>query len=187
MRLSNDSLRYGAIAMLFHWVIVALIIVQFLLANKEHGMPLGPAKIAVLAQHKSIGITILLLAILRLIWRFFGAVPADPPRAPRWQIFLAHGTHYLLYALLFIIPLVGWLMSSARSFSVSWFGLVTLPDLIGPNRSAYSFLHETHEFLANVLLYVAVIHALAALKHHFIDRDNVLRRMLPLKLRDETK
>jgi cytochrome b561 len=78
-------------------------------------------------------------------------------------------------------------MSSARSFSVSWFGLVTLPDLIGPNRSAYSLLHETHEFLANVLFYVAIIHALAALKHHFIDKDNVLRRMLPVKLRDETK
>ncbi|HEU4600939.1 MAG TPA: cytochrome b [Steroidobacteraceae bacterium] len=187
MRLSNDSLRYGAISMLFHWIIVVLVIVQFLLANKEHHMPLGPAKIAVLAQHKSIGITILLLALLRLVWRFFGAVPADPPRAPRWQSLLAHGTHYLFYALLFAIPLSGWLMSSARSFSVSWFGLITLPDLIGPNKGAYSFLHEAHEFLGNVLLYVAILHALAALKHHFIDRDNVLRRMLPIKLRDETK
>ncbi|HEU4654167.1 MAG TPA: cytochrome b [Steroidobacteraceae bacterium] len=187
MRLSNDSLRYGAISMLFHWIIVVLIIVQFLLANKEHHLPLGPAKIAVLAQHKSIGITILLLALLRLVWRFFGAVPADPPRAPRWQALLAHGTHYLLYVLLFAIPLTGWLMSSARSFSVSWFGLITLPDLIGPNKGTYSFLHETHEFLGNVLLYVAILHALAALKHHFIDRDNVLRRMLPIKLRDETE
>jgi cytochrome b561 len=187
MRLSNDSLRYGVISMLFHWVVVALIITQFLLANKEHDMPLGPAKIAVLAQHKSIGITILLLAILRLVWRFFGAVPADPPRAPRWQTRLAHGTHYLLYALLFAIPVTGWLMSSARNFSVSWFGLLTLPDLIGPSKGAYSFLHETHEFLGNTLFYVAILHALAALKHHLIDRDNVLRRMLPIKLLDETK
>jgi len=173
--------------MLFHWVIVILIITQFVLANQEHHLKLGPAKIAILAQHKSVGITILLLAILRLVWRFFGAVPADPPRAPRWQALLAHSTHYLLYALLFAIPIAGWLMSSARNFSVSWFGFVTLPDLIAPNKAAYSFLHETHEFLANALMYVAILHAVAALKHHFIDRDNVLRRMLPIKLLDETK
>jgi cytochrome b561 len=187
MRWSNDSLRYGAISMLFHWVIVILIIMQFVLANQEHHLKLGPAKIAILAQHKSIGITILLLATLRLVWRFFGAVPADPPRAPRWQALLAHSTHYLLYALLFAIPIAGWLMSSARNFSVSWFGFVTLPDLIGPNKEAYSFLHETHEFLANALMYVAILHAIAALKHHFLDRDNVLRRMLTIKLLDETK
>ena len=187
MRWSNDSVRYGAISMLFHWAIVVLIIVQFVLANQEHDLPLGPVKIAILARHKSIGITILLLAISRLIWRSSGAVPADPPRAPRWQMLLAHGTHYLLYILLFAIPLAGWLMSSARNFSVSWFGLVTLPDLIAPNKSAYSFFHETHEFLANALMYVAILHGIAALKHHFIDRDNVLRRMLPIKLRDETR
>jgi cytochrome b561 len=140
-----------------------------------------------LARHKSIGITILILALLRLVWRFFGAVPADPPRAPRWQTLLAHGTHYLLYVLLFAIPFSGWLMSSARNFSVSWFGLVTLPDLIAPNKAAYSFLHEAHEFMGDVLMYVAILHAVAALKHHFIDRDNVLRRMLPIKLLDETK
>ena len=95
---------------------------------------------------------------------------------PLWGFFV-----FLLYALLFVIPLLGWLMSSARNFPVSWFGLITLPDFIEPNRPAYEFLHDAHEFCAKLLAAVASIHIAAALKHHFINRDDVLKRMLPLK------
>ena len=163
----NDESRYGAVAQVFHWAIVGLIIAQVTLARQASHLPLGAAKLATLAQHKSVGITILALAVLRLTWRAFNPVPAPPPNTP--------------------IPLLGWSMSSARNFPVSWFGLVTLPDFVAPNRAAYEFLHDAHETLAKVLIVVALLHAAAALKHHFIDRDNVLRRMLPLQLKRQLR
>jgi cytochrome b561 len=182
MQLTNSPTRYGAVAQLFHWAIVALVITQFVLAQRAEG--LSPvAKIGVLATHKSVGITILGLALLRLIWRLFNPVPPLPSDAPRWQERAAHVSHFLLYALLFITPVLGWLMSSARAFSVSWFGLVTLPDFIEPNRAAFERLHAAHEAMAKTLAVLALVHVAAALKHHFIDRDDVLRRMLPLPAR----
>lgn len=183
MRLKNDEMRYGAVAQLLHWAIVALVVTQFVLANKAHHLPLGSAKLATLAQHKSVGITILGLAILRMIWRWFNPVPGVPAGTPTWQRLAARGSHFLLYALLLVIPVLGWLMSSARNFPVSWWGLVTLPDFIEPNKQAYEFFHEAHELAAKLLFVVALIHAAAALKHHFLDRDNVLRRMLPIRLK----
>jgi cytochrome b561 len=182
MQLKNDESRYGAVAQFFHWTIVILIIVQFVLANQAHDLPLGAAKIAVLARHKSVGITILALVLLRLIWRLIGDQPVNPPGMARWQRIAAHISHGALYALLIVTPLLGWLMSSARNFPVSWFGLVTLPDLIAPNRPAYEFLHDAHELMAGTMFWLALLHVAAALKHHFIDRDNVLRRMLPVRL-----
>jgi cytochrome b561 len=183
MHLKNTLTRYGAVAQLFHWAIVALVITQFVLANRAEG--LSPvAKIGVLATHKSVGITILGLALLRLTWRLFNPVPPLPAGAPRWQDRAAHVSHFLLYALLFITPVLGWLMSSARNFSVSWFGLVTLPDFIPPSKAAYQTLHAAHEFLAKSLAVIAVVHAAAALKHHFFDRNDVLRRMLPVAERN---
>ena len=179
MHLKNTLNRYGAVAQLFHWAIVALIITQFVLALRAKGLS-AVAKIGILATHKSIGITILGLALLRLAWRCFNPVPPLPPGAPRWQDRAAHASHFVLYALLFITPLLGWLMSSARAFSVSWFGLVTLPDFIKPNKAAFESLHEAHEFMAYSLAAIAIVHAAAALKHHFLDRNDVLRRMLPV-------
>jgi cytochrome b561 len=180
MHLRNTLTRYGAVAQLFHWAIVALVITQFVLAERAEG--LSPvAKIGILATHKSVGITILGLALLRLTWRLFYPVPPAPTSTPRWQQRAARVSHFLLYALLFITPVLGWLMSSARAFSVSWFGLVTLPDFIEPNKAAYETLHDAHEFMAKSLAVIAIVHAAAALKHHFFDRDNVLRRMLPVR------
>lgn len=180
--MKNDRSRYGAVAQAFHWIIVALVIIQFVLAIQAHDLPQGVAKLVVLARHKSVGITILALAVLRLLWRLFNPVPPYPATMPRWQQLAARTSHFLLYALLLVIPVLGWLMSSARNFPVSWFGIVTLPDLIRPSEKAFHFLHEAHEALAKTLFVLALIHAAAALKHHFIDKDDVLRRMLPVKL-----
>lgn len=183
MHLKNTLTRYGAVAQLFHWAIVALVITQFVLAKRAEG--LSPvAKIGVLATHKSIGITILGLALLRLAWRLLNPVPALPAGTPRWQDRAARVSHFLLYALLFITPVLGWLMSSARAYSVSWFGLVTLPDFIEPDRATFEILRDAHEFMATSLGVIAIVHAAAALKHHFLDRDDVLRRMLPVQQRN---
>jgi cytochrome b561 len=179
MQLKNTATRYGSVAQLFHWVIVVLIVTQFVLARRAEG--LSPvAKIGVLATHKSVGITILALAVLRLTWRLFNPVPPLPAGTPRWQERAAHVSHFLLYALLFVQPVLGWLMSSARAFSVSWFGLVQLPDFIEPNKAAFERLRDWHEVMAWSLATIAVIHLAAALKHHFFDHDDVLRRMLPI-------
>lgn len=179
MQLKNSTTKYGWLAQLFHWTIVALIVTQFVLALRADDLPRGPALIATLGLHKSVGITIFALAIARLIWRWLNPVPPMPSNVPRWQQLAARASHFGLYALILIMPLFGWMMSSARNFPVSWFGAFTLPDLIEPNEQAYHFFHEGHEILARVLLFLALLHIAAALKHHFIDRDEVLTRMLP--------
>ncbi|MET0166454.1 MAG: cytochrome b [Vicinamibacterales bacterium] len=178
----NTAERFGGIAQLFHWAIVALIITQFVLASFMDDLPLKQ-KIATINWHKWLGMTVLMLAVLRVLWRLTSTVPPLPSITPAWQRLAAHGSHTLLYALIFLQPLSGWLMSSARNFPVSWFGLFTFPDLISPDRKLYERLHDIHEMSATALLIVAVVHALAALKHHFYDRDNVLRRMLPVRLK----
>ena len=186
MQANNSREQYGAIAQLFHWIIVGLIVTQFILANKAEDLK-GLAKLPVLAMHKSVGMTVFGLAILRLLWRWMNPVPPMPANTPGWQRIGAHVSHWALYGLLFIIPLFGWLMSSARNFPVSYFGLFTFPDLIAPDRPRYEFFHEAHEIMATVLFYLALLHIAAALKHHFIDRDNVLRRMLPVQLKPEDR
>jgi cytochrome b561 len=179
MPIRNTTARWGAIAQTFHWVIVALIITQFVLINIEGNLPLGLHKLIWLARHKSVGITILGLAILRLAWRWMNPTPELPNTLKPYERVLAKVTHVGLYVLLFIMPLTGWTMSSARNFPVSWFNLVQLPDLVGPNRALYDTLHTTHAVLAWLLVGVATLHVLAALKHHFVLKDDTLRRMLP--------
>jgi cytochrome b561 len=179
MPIRNTTARWGALAQLFHWTIVALILVQLVLANQYNHLPLGMAKLGVIARHKSVGITIFLLAVLRLAWRLMNPVPPLPDTLKPYERVLAHITHFALYAIILVMPITGWIMSSARNFPVSWFGLVQLPDLVGQNKALYEAMHETHDILAGTLIAVAVLHVLAALKHHFILKDDTLRRMLP--------
>jgi cytochrome b561 len=181
--LRNSEQKYGAIAQLFHWVIVGLIVTQFVLAFRADSLPRGMKLITTLALHKSIGMTVLVLAIARLIWRWLNPVPVEPLNTPRWQHAAAKFSHAALYVLIFTLPLVGWIASSARNFSVSWFGLFTWPNLVEPSEAAFKFFQSTHALLAWTLFALVLLHVAAALKHHFIDKDNVLRRMLPLKLK----
>jgi cytochrome b561 len=171
--------RYGAVAQAFHWVIVALIVTQFVLANLAEDLPVGARKLELLTRHKSFGMTVLMLGVLRLLWRLKNPPPPFPSSmTPRARL-VALGTHLSFYVLLFAMPLTGWMMSSAKNYSVSWFGLFTWPNLIGKSQSAFKLLQTTHHALSNVLFAIAVLHILAALKHHFWDKDDVLLRMLP--------
>jgi len=179
MAIRNTTQRWGVLAQLLHWLIVLFIIAQFTLATLFDDLPAGPRKLTLLARHKSIGITILMLAAVRLAWRWTNPTPPLPDTLKPYERGLARITHALLYVLLFAVPLAGWTMSSARGFPVSWFGLFTLPDLVPKNKALYEMLVTTHGVLAWTLGAVASVHLLAALKHHFVLKDDVLRRMLP--------
>ena len=178
MQVRNTTARWGSVAQFLHWLIVALIITQVILAlsaEQLHGM----AKLAMLARHKSVGITILMLALVRLAWRLINPTPPLPLTLKPYERLLANFTHAALYVLIFALPITGWIMSSARGFPVSWFSLFQLPDLVTKNRPLYEAMQETHEALAWTLGAVALLHLLGALKHHFVLKDTVLRRMLP--------
>jgi len=178
MQLRNSTVRWGSVAQFLHWLIVVLIVIQVALAltaEQLHGM----AKLATLARHKSVGITILMLAVVRLLWRLGNTTPTLPLDLQPYERVLAHFTHIALYVLIFALPLSGWIVTSARGFPASWFNLFQLPDLVAKNQPLYEAMKETHEALAWTLGAVATLHLLAAFKHHFILKDNVLRRMLP--------
>ena len=174
----NSSVRYGYVAQTLHWVVVALLIVQVTIGTIADDLPRGLEKLALLARHKSFGITILGIAVIRLAWRWIDRPPPPPPM-PRWQHIAANLNHWGLYALLFALPLSGWLMSSASNYPVSWFGLVQLPDFIGPDRGLKDIFHDLHHLFVWFLYALVGLHLAAALKHQFFDRDGLLFRMLP--------
>lgn len=174
----NSSVRYGWVAQVLHWGIVALLVVQVTLGKLADSLPVGLERLIMMSRHKSFGITILGLAAIRLAWRLFDR-PPPPPAMPRWQEIAARLNHWGLYLILFALPLTGWLMSSAANRPASWFGLVQLPDFIAPDEGLEEIFEETHELLVNVLFALAGLHVAAALKHQFVDRDGLLLRMLP--------
>lgn len=179
MNTATPAPTYTPVARLLHWVIAALIVVQFVLANLAEDNPSKLQQLSLLARHKSFGMTILMLVIIRLAWRLFHPAPELPASMKPWERRLARLTHGAFYFLLFAMPLAGWLMSSARNISVSWFDLFTWPDLIPVNKAAFKFFDTAHTVMAKVLFVLAILHILAALKHYFIDKDDVLQRMLP--------
>jgi cytochrome b561 len=180
VQLRNTAERWGSVAKSLHWVVVALILLQFWLASRAEDLPLGMAKLATLARHKSVGITILGLAVLRLLWRVLQKQsPLLPTTLRPWERGAAWLTHTGLYVLLFVLPLSGWAMSSAKNYPVSWFSQFTLPNLVAPDETLFERLRSLHGALAFTLMVLAALHVLAALQHHFIRRDAVLVRMLP--------
>jgi cytochrome b561 len=179
MTIRNTPARWGAVAQFLHWLIVVLIIAQVILANIAEDLPIGMKKLAMFARHKSVGITILVLAVIRLVWRWANPTPLLPGTLKPYERVLAGLTHSGLYILLFAMPLTGWMMTSARGFPVSWFGFLQLPDFVPKNQSLYNAMKETHDTLALALYAIVFLHVVAALKHHFMLKDDVLRRMLP--------
>lgn len=173
-------MRYSAALRWLHWAVAGLIVTQFVLAELAERAEQAGAKLqtlALLANHKSVGITILVLAVVRLSARLASPVPALPAEMPAWQVTASRVSHLLLYSLILVLPVTGWLMSSATAYPVSWFGLLTLPDLVAANPVLADRLETVHQWLATLLLVVAAVHVAAALKHAFIDRDGVLSRM----------
>ena len=173
----NNS--YNAIAKLFHWgmglVFVGLIALGLLMTD----MPLSPQKLQYYSWHKWAGVSVFMLVWLRLVWRLLNRPPAYPDSMSSGLQRVAHLGHAALYGLMIVIPLSGWLMSSAKGVPTVWFGVLPLPDLLERNKELGHLLQEVHESLNYLLMLLLAGHVAAALKHHWIDRDDILKRMLP--------
>ena len=170
--------RYSAPAIALHWIVFLLIAVGWPLGYYMADLPFSPEKLKYVSWHKWLGITVFFIAAFRLAWRLGHDVPPLPPM-PGWQRVTAVTGHWLLYALILIIPTTGWLFSSASGVPTVYLGLVQLPDLIAKNKQNADLLRAIHSALNWTLLAVVLGHTAFALKHYFIDRDTVLGRMLP--------
>ncbi|MEZ5691498.1 MAG: cytochrome b [Rickettsiales bacterium] len=179
MCFKNTKESYGVIAKSFHWLMAVFIIILLAVGLIMADMENTPDKFKLIGLHKSFGILVLLLAILRLGWKVLDVSPSLPDGMEKFVKLAAKVGHVLLYILMFTMPISGWLMSSAAGFPVSVFGLFVMPDLIGKDKEFAHYLHEIHELLAWALIGLIVVHVLAALFHHFYYKDDILRRMLP--------
>lgn len=179
MQLRNDDSRYGAFAQALHWLVAALVLALFAIGWFMEGLPLGPEKIEVFNLHKSIGVTVLVLMLLRLAWRLISPPPPLPAAMSGLERRAAKLSHLALYLLLFAQPVIGLLHSSAANFPVVVFGALTLPPLVGPDETLKQQLEGLHGLLAWVILALITLHVAAALRHHLLLKDSVLRRMLP--------
>lgn len=179
MNWRNTAERYGAVAIGFHWIVAILVIALLAVGLVMTDMKPGPDMFKIYATHKSVGITVLTLAVLRLIWMLTNPHPATLPTHQRWEKVLAKAVHLFLYFSIIAMPLSGWVMSSAKGFPVSVFGWFTLPDFVAPDKDLAKAAGEFHEVLAYVLMAAILLHFSGALKHHLIDKDGTLRRMLP--------
>ena len=173
-------LRYTKTAILLHWLIALLIIASFALGVTMTDIPgITPSKLKYFSWHKWLGVTVLGLACVRLLWRLTHLPPPYPPRMSDWLKSAATALHMLLYVLLFAVPVSGYFYSLAAGVPVVYLGLIPLPVLMGPDPALKPLLKTFHYFLNMLLLGSVGLHALAALKHQFIERDDVLKRMLP--------
>ena len=171
--------HYTNTAIALHWLVFVLIACGFTLAVYMVGLPLSPQKLKYFSWHKWIGVTVFLLAVVRLAWRLTHTAPALPATMPPWQRRAAAANLVALYALILVIPPTGWLYSSATGVPTVYLGLVQLPDLLAKDKELAEQLKLVHVTLNFTMLALVIVHAAAALKHHFVDRDDVLRRMLP--------
>lgn len=170
---------YNATAIALHWLTALIIFSAFPLGVFIADLSFSPLKLRLISYHKWLGVTVFLLTVARLAWRAKHQPPPLLQTIPLWQQRAAHSLHHLLYMLLLIIPITGWMMSSAKGFPVVFLGLVQLPDLVGKNTELGDLLKALHAALNYGLITLLGMHIAAALKHHFIDRDATLRRMSP--------
>lgn len=169
---------YGALAKGFHWLIVALLIAQYAVAWTMPDIHRGTQPDTLINLHMSLGITVLALAVLRLIWRLLHPVPLIADNLPLWQRRTAQANHALLYGLIFAMPLLGWVAASGRGWTIDVWG-TSVPRLIAPAPRLAGTIGDYHTDLSYLLLALVGLHVLAALYHHFWQRDRTLTRMLP--------
>lgn len=184
MRLKNTADRWGPVSQALHWLVVLLVLVLAIVGLSLDSLPKTPKSFWVFTLHKSVGVSVLVLVLLRLGWRLYAGAPRPVAGTPGWQARVASATHTLLYALLLAMPLSGWLYDSASGLRpFRWFGLVALPKLAGPDEALAASAREAHEWLFWLLVALVALHVAAALHHHLFRNDATLSRMLPTRRR----
>lgn len=183
---STLSTQYGAVAKFLHWTIAAAVIAMLVIGWVMADMPNGTDKFVLFQWHKSIGLTILVLSLFRLGWRLSHKAPPLPAAMPEWEKFAARATHILFYILIIGMPLSGWAIVSTSRLGIPtrFFGLFSWPNLpilpgLADKEALNHLLGQGHGIAAYILAALAVLHAAAAHKHHWLDRDDVLTRMAP--------
>lgn len=182
----NSRNGYGLIAILFHWTMALLIMGMLALGLYMHDLPaIDPSTFELYQLHKSFGFVILTLAMFRLLWRVANPSPKLPDTMPTWERTAAHLGHVGLYALMFLLPISGWFMVSASPWGIPTFvfNVLNVPHLpvpaaLGTKEQAEALLITLHGYMAYFLIALLIAHLGAALKHHFIARDDTLRRMI---------
>ncbi|MCR9255079.1 MAG: cytochrome b [Alphaproteobacteria bacterium] len=176
-----ETTRYTSLSMAFHWGMAILIVGSWGIGTWMVDLEDRGSQFFWYQQHKSWGFVIFMLALMRLGWRFATPAPALPEGMKRYERLLAAGAHVLLYALMVAIPVTGWLMSSANIWGIETrvFDLFALPHPLAPSQETEAFWMTVHKRLTDALALLLLVHVAAALKHHYVDRDAVLRRMLP--------
>lgn len=177
MQIKNTSLRFGMVAISLHWLMALLIVMMIVIGLTMVRLPVGLSKLKLFGWHKEWGMVILMLATVRLSWRIININPTLNP-FPRWERITATCVHRLFYFFMFALPITGWLITSAADLRISFFGWFLLPNLIAPSETFRLLFSDVHEWLAYSLIAMFCLHVMAAFKHHFIDKDDVLRRML---------
>jgi cytochrome b561 len=177
--LTVEVKHYTSTAKVLHWLMAILLFGLLALGFYMSDLPLSPDKLKFYSWHKWAGVSAFLLVAFRLLWRVGHRPPALPDSMPKFMQFAAHAGHLALYGLMIAIPLSGWLMSSAKGFQTVYFGILPIPDLLDKNKELGNLLATVHESLNFLFVAVLLGHIGAALKHHFIDKDDILTRMLP--------
>ncbi|MBK5913979.1 cytochrome b/b6 domain-containing protein [Rhodocyclus purpureus] len=173
------STHYTATAKGLHWLMAILLFGLLALGFYMQDLPLSPEKLQLYSWHKWAGVTAFLLVLVRLAWRATHRPPALPIGMSKLMQLASHSGHAALYLLMIAIPLSGWLMSSAKGFQTVWFGVLPIPDLLDKNRELGETLALLHQSLNLIFVALIVGHIAAALKHHFIDHDDILKHMSP--------
>lgn len=181
--LRSTPTRWGVIARFFHWSVALLIVAQATIGLYMVGLPLSVAKLKIFLFHKSLGLTLFALVLLRLVWRLYDARPLEPEGMMVWQRRLARLTHLALYVLLVLMPLSGWVYNSTSGFPLPWFGLLQLPAIAPVSKPLAAIALQVHKAAFWSLMALLVLHVGAALDHHWRIGDDVLSRMLPFAKR----
>lgn len=176
MQIINSRNQYGTIAIFFHWIMAIIMMGLIIIGLYMTRIPISPWRLKLYGLHKEWGTVALILAALRITWRMSNKVPMLA--LPAWEKFAAYFVHWSFYFLMFTLPLSGLLLTAASGLPASFFGLFLMPTLIAPNESSRYFFTQVHDVLSYVLIAFICLHTLAALKHHFINKDDILRRML---------
>lgn len=181
MQYKNTSSNYGIVTKVCHLLIALLFVVQFILVYWRDYVPqINPLNLQLILLHKSIGFTLLFIGLFFIVWRFLNTKPKFPSDMARWEVILATATHHTLYLTILLMPLSGTLMSFLGGRGLKWFG-VNIPSIFPVNKELAGLIYKGHELMSYVIIALVVLHIGGALKHHYLDKNEVLTRMWKFK------